>query len=100
MGMGINSAKFILLLINVFFIVFPILFAMNVFTSFTKEESIIEKLNDGLDGMDQYHVPNMVDYSKLASLNCSSTAVVFNVGFAVLLAALWNSSKLIKTGSI
>jgi hypothetical protein len=82
--------KFVLLLINVFLVVFPLIFAINVYTSFTKEENIVKIFEEEI---------NLLTVDQIENTNCSST-IVFNVGFAVLLAALWNSTKVIKIGTI
>lgn len=82
--------KLALLLINIFIVAFPLIFAMKVYTSFTKEENLIDKLQEDLNLI-------MLKQSNLS--NCSTT-IMFNVGFSVMLAVLWNSTKVMKIGII
>lgn len=94
------------ILVNFFMIVFPLIFAMNIYICINKEADVFYRYSKEL------HEPkveekielteNVLESAQTTTMgteNCSNS-VIINMSFAVILAALWNAKKIIKLGII
>jgi hypothetical protein len=73
-------------IINILIIIFPILFALNIYTSLNKENTL------NLSQTKYTQSPSTEE-------ECEGTMLV-NISFAVILAALWNGKRVLKIGAI
>ena len=90
--MTLNLNKYYTKLANILIIIFPLLFAANVYISFIKEESMFRELETKI------LVP-MNNANEVKDTKCS-TSMFINASFAVVLAFMWNAKKAIKIGTI
>jgi hypothetical protein len=94
--------NFALKLANVMILVFPLMFAANVYICFNKEA--ISTLNFDHEEYGKLIQPSEVYVEEInsnSSTTCNvSTTIIFNASLAVLLAYMWNATKAIKMGAI
>jgi hypothetical protein len=89
-------------IVNVMVIVFPLLFAANVYISVNKENTFINAQDSNiLSSMTQQCEVNLDSSNSISSDACGNSAsVLYNATFAVLLAFTWTLQKAIKLGTI
>ena len=90
--MTLNVNNYYTKLANLLIIIFPLLFAANVYASFIKEENIFTELENKI------HVP-MSNANEVKDTKCT-TDILLNASFAVVLAFMWNAKKAIKIGTM
>lgn len=89
--MSKTAGKYASILANICIIVFPLLFATNVYFCFSKENSLLGEIDEAT---------KIVNMAHIEKSECSKSTTILNVSITIVLAALWNMKKAIKIGSI
>lgn len=87
--MGSSSLKKICILSNICVLLFSVLYATQVIKSFANEEIESNKLVNN----------ELALVNEVEKQECDRNFIM-NLGFAIILAALWNVKKVIKVGVI